>query len=353
MKYIIGNLLEAETDALVNTVNTVGVMGKGIALQFKERFPMNFKIYADACKKGQMEVGKMLVIKENVLHGEKLIINFPTKIEWFKKSQYSYIEDGLKDLAKVIEEYQIKSIAIPPLGCGNGGLKWEKVKLMLDKYLGHLSNITIQIYEPNDAVKEILQKETIKKEVGLTAARAMLLYALFKYEKFGEVATIFSANKLAYFLQKSGEPMRLQFVPYKYGPYAQAIEKVLYALNGKYLTGMEQMNARAFEPLHLNYEKYDEVEKYINTNLSVEQKQRMESVFNIIDGFETTLSLEILSSTHFLISENPNLNEEQLFEKIQDWNDRKKNLVTKEYINIAMEHLQNYRNKFSFIPSVS
>lgn len=341
-------MLEAETEALVNTVNTVGVMGKGIALQFKERFPVNFKIYADACKKGEMKVGKMLVVKENTLNGEKLIINFPTKTEWFKKSQYSYIEVGLKDLVRVIEEYKIKSIAIPPLGCGNGGLKWEKVKAMMDKYLGQLPNIAIQIYEPNEAVKEILQKEEVKKEVGLTAPRAMLLYALFKYEKLGEVATIFSANKLAYFLQKSGEPMRLQFVPYKYGPYAQAIEKVLYALNGKYLSGMEQMQARAFEPLQLNYKKYDEVEMFVNTNLSSDQKQRLESVFTIIDGFETTLSLEILSSAHFLISENPSLTEDQLFEKIQDWNERKKSLVTKEYITIALEHLNNYGNKLNF-----
>jgi len=348
MKYRTGNLLEAETEALVNTVNTVGVMGKGIALQFKERFPLNFKIYADACKKGEMQVGKMLVVKENTLNGEKIIVNFPTKTEWFIKSQYSHIEDGLKDLANVIEVYKIKSIAIPPLGCGNGGLKWEKVKPMMDRYLGHLPNVDIQIYEPNDAVKEILQKETIKKDVGLTAARAMLLYALFKYEKLGEVATIFSANKLAYFLQKSGEPMRLQFVSYKYGPYAQAIEKVLYALNGKYLTGMEQMKARAFEPLQLNYEKYEEVEKYVNTNLNSDQKQRLESIFNIIDGFETTLSLEILSSAHFLLSENPKLTEDQLIEKIHDWNERKKNLVTKEYINIAMEHLNNYGSKFNF-----
>ena len=342
-------MLEADTEALVNTVNTVGVMGKGIAIQFKERFPMNFKIYANACKKGDMQVGKMLVVKENTLDGEKLIINFPTKKEWFRMSQYSYIEDGLKDLVNVIEEYNIKSIAIPPLGCGNGGLKWEKVKPLMDKYLSKLNNVIIQIYEPNEAVKELLQKEVLKKEVVLTVPRAMLLYALFKYEKLGEVATIFSANKLAYFLQKSGEPMRLQFVPYKYGPYAQAIEKVLYALNGKYLTGMEQLKARAFEPLQLNYSTLDEVEKFVNINLSEDQKQRLERVFIIIDGFETTLSMEILSSAHYLISENPMMTEDELFEKIQDWNEREKNLVTKEYINIAMEHLRNYGNKLNFM----
>ena len=108
------------------------------------------------------------------------------------------------------------------------------------------------------------------------------------------------------------------------------------------------MKARAFEPLQLNYDVYDEVEKYVNTNLTSDQKQRLDSVFKIIDGFETTLSLEILSSTHFLISENSKLTEDQLFEKIQDWNERKKNLITKEYINIAVEHLQNYGSTLNF-----
>ena len=347
MKYITGNLLEAETQALVNTVNTVGVMGKGIALQFKERFPVNFKVYAAACKKGEMHIGKLLVVKENSLNGEQIIINFPTKIDWYKKSQYTYIEEGLKDLVRVIDEYKIQSIAIPPLGCGNGGLKWEKVKSLMDKYLSHFSNITIIIYEPNDAVKEILQKEEIKKEIGLTSARAMLLHALFKYEKLGEIATVFAANKLAYFLQKSGEPLRLQFVPYRYGPYAQAIEKVLYALNGKYLRGMEQMKARAFEPLQLNYERYDEVETYIKVNLTSEQNQRLENLFKVIEGFESTLSLEILASTHFLKSENPKLSEDELFEKIQDWNERKKSFITKEYINIALNHLRNYESNLN------
>ncbi|MFM7858404.1 MAG: macro domain-containing protein, partial [Flammeovirgaceae bacterium] len=116
-------------------------------------------MYADACKKGEMKVGKMLVVKEHTLNGEIIIINFPTKTEWFKKSQYSYIEEGLKDLASVINEYKIHSIAIPPLGCGNGGLDWSKVGLLIDKYLGNINNVDIQVYEPNEAVKEILQKE--------------------------------------------------------------------------------------------------------------------------------------------------------------------------------------------------
>src|SRR5690606_19804157 len=217
MKFITGNLLNAETQAIVNTVNTVGVMGKGIALQFKERFPQNYKAYADACKKGLVVIGKMFVFNESdLLNENKIIVNFPTKEEWYRKSQYSYIEEGLKDLVRVIRDNNIKSISIPPLGCGNGGLTWDKVKDMMTKYLGDLDDVEVFVYQPNEKIKEILQKENTKKEVSLTPARAMLLYALFKYEKYGEYTTVFTANKLAYFLQESGENLKLKFEPYTY-----------------------------------------------------------------------------------------------------------------------------------------
>lgn len=348
MKYITGNLLEADTQALVNTVNTVGVMGKGIALQFKERFPDNFKIYAAACKKGEMNIGQMLVVREDTIYGEKIIINFPTKTEWFRKSQYKYIEEGLKDLVRVITSYNIHSIAIPPLGCGNGGLKWERVKKLMEDYLSSLPNVEIQVFEPNEAIKKILQKESRKKEAELKPGRAMLLYALYQYEKLGETATVFAANKLAYFLQSTGEPLRLQFTPYTYGPYAQAVEKVLYALNGTYLTGMEQMSAKAFEPLQLNWKRYNEVEEYVKVHLSNEQHQRLNNLFSIIEGFESALSLELLASVHFLLNGNPTSTEKELFSKIQSWNERKKNLITEEYIGIALRHLRSGADKLLY-----
>jgi O-acetyl-ADP-ribose deacetylase (regulator of RNase III) len=347
MKFVIGNLLEADTQALVNTVNTVGVMGKGIALQFKEQFPMNFKVYAAACKNGEVKIGKMLVVKENTMKGEKLIINFPTKTEWFKKSQYNYIEEGLKDLVNVIREYNIKSIAIPPLGTGNGGLKWNNVKTLMEQYLGYLKDIDIILYEPNDAVKEILQKESERK-VELTPSRAMFLHALFKYERLGEVASLFAANKLAYFLQRSGEPLRLEFVPFTYGPYAQAVEKVLYAMNGKYLTGFEQMKAKPFEPLQLNYGKLGEVEEFVKKKLNATQISRLDSLFNIIDGFESSLSLEILASIDFLLNKNRQLSNNELLRQIQEWNSRKKELISEEHIAIAVKHLKEYGSSLNF-----
>ena len=195
IEYTTGNLLDADTDALVNTVNTVGVMGKGIALQFKEQFPENFKRYADACKRKELEPGKLLVTTGHTVHGDKTIVNFPTKTEWFRKSSYAYIESGLVALAQLVRDLSIRSIALPPLGCGHGGLDWEKVRPMVEKHLGPLP-ARVVVYGPNAAVKAVLQKES-QRDAKLTPARAMLLQALFDFEQQGERASLFVANKLA------------------------------------------------------------------------------------------------------------------------------------------------------------
>ena len=342
MRFVEGNLLTSNAEALVNTVNTVGVMGKGIALQFKETFPSNFNAYLKACKNGEVVTGKMFVHEEITLDGKKTIINFPTKEQWFRKSQYKYIEEGLQDLVKVIVGRHIKSIAIPPLGAGTGGLSWDKVKKLMMRYLSGLTDVDIMVYEPNAEIKKILQRENKPKEVKLTPARAMLLYALFKYERFGEYATVFTANKIMYFLQQSGENLKLKFEPYTYGPYAQAVEKVLYALNGQYLSGLEQMQAGPFEHLKLNYEKYNEVKDYINHNLEPAQRQRLANLFLIIEGFESTLSLEILSSVHYIKQNSPGLREGEILSKIHDWNDRKKSLIDEYHVGLANERLNEY-----------
>lgn len=347
MKYIKGNLLEAKAQALVNTVNTVGVMGKGIALQFKEAFPMNYKIYAAACKKKELKTGQLLIVKEQTLEGEKIIINFPTKTEWYMKSKYEYVEEGLKELAKVIEEYKIESIAIPPLGCGNGGLKWEKVKPMIEKYLGHLKNVNIQVYEPNEAVKEILKQQDANKEIKLTPARAMVLYAMFYYESLGENASLFVANKLAYFLQRLGEKSlnKLKFEAHHYGPYAVQVEHLLHNVNGKYLKGLEQMNAKAFEPLELQYDKLKEVSEYVKKELSPEQRARLSNLVKLIDGFQSALSLEILATVDFVRKDKPGINQEDIVKTIHNWSDRKRKLFQEKYIQIATNHLHDYSNR--------
>ena len=152
IRYTTGNLLEANVEALVNAVNTVGVMGKGIALQFREQFPSNFRAYQQACKAGTLHTGDLLIVEDGSLMYRKTIINFPTKAHWRGASRYEYITSGLIALRSAILERDIKSIAIPPLGCGNGGLHWEKVRPMIEEHLKDL-DAEIIIYTPNDQIK--------------------------------------------------------------------------------------------------------------------------------------------------------------------------------------------------------
>src|SRR5579864_4521591 len=211
IRYETGNLFDSKVEALVNTVNTDGVMGKGIALQFKNEFPYNFKTYVKACATKELGIGRLLVTEdESLLMGKKIIINFPTKTSWRKPSEYSYIEEGMLDLVRIINENKIKSIAIPPLGSGNGGLQWNRVKLILEEYLAKVE-CDIIIYQPNAAMQEVLKKERVK----LTPARAMLLSVLYELVRNGEFISEFSAEKVAYFLQRFGanEVFKLDFQP--------------------------------------------------------------------------------------------------------------------------------------------
>jgi O-acetyl-ADP-ribose deacetylase (regulator of RNase III) len=347
MQFIKGNLLEATTEALVNTVNTVGVMGKGIALQFKERFPQNFKSYREACKAGTLDIGKLLPVKENTLAGEQWIINFPTKRDWKEKSKLAYIEAGLQELVRVIALFEMKSIALPPLGCGLGGLDWADVRPLIVQYLGNLENVEVVVYEPNEAIKALLQKENTPKEVKLTPARAILLYAMFHYEALGEEVNLFVANKLAYFLQRLGEKLKLDFIPYHYGPYSDRVRHVLYSLNGVYLKGLEQNSATAFESLQLNYEKFGEVKAYIDTHLSQEQQQRLDNLLLLISGFESAFSLEALATVDY-VSQNQTLTIEGIKEKLSDWSYRKQNLFKDYHIQVIHAHLNHYKQLLNF-----
>lgn len=343
IKFLKGDLLKSNAQALVNTVNTVGVMGKGIALQFKQRFPHNYKVYKNACKNGTLEVGEILVVNEQDLAGERYIFNFPTKIHWKSPSKMDYIESGLIALKDRLQEYQIKSIAIPPLGCGNGGLDWNVVKPMIIEALSEL-NLEVFVYEPNSQIKSTLQDEG-NEEVRpkLTPAKAMLLYLMFHYESVGDVSSLFSANKLAYFLQESGEKLRLQFTAHHYGPYTVQLNHVLYSLNGVFIQGLEQNQAKAFEPLQLNYQRYKEVEQFVKTRLTATQQGRINSVLNLIRGFESTYALELLASVDYA-SKLPNIaNIDDIQQQIQQWNQRKANLFKPEHVALASRHLDDYR----------
>lgn len=337
IKYITGDILESNADALINTVNTVGVMGKGIALQFKKAYHNNYKAYVDACKRNEIEIGKVFIVKDsNLSSGEKYIINFPTKKDWRKPSEYSFIDAGLDDLVRVIKEYKIKSVAIPPLGAGNGGLEWEKVKKIIENKLSNLE-VEILIFEPTPHIKEQLKKERVK----LTDARALLLYVLYDLVKNGEYVSEFSSEKVCYFLQRFGAKkyFNLDFSPNFYGPYSGKVRFVLNVLNGSYLMGYSDMDKKPFEPLTLMSDGYDVVKTYIESNS--ELKSIAKKTIDFLTGFYSDFALELLSSIDFITTSLNSFEKDLISKQLENWNDRKRSMFSNtRYIDISIKQLQ-------------
>lgn len=194
IEYTKGNLLEADVDALVNTVNTVGVMGKGIALMFKEAFPDNYHAYAEACKNKQVQTGRMFVTERNDLMGPRWIINFPTKQHWRTKTKLEWIDSGLQDLRRVIADNGIESIAIPPLGSGNGGLDWKTVKPRIEEALGDLTDVRVVLFEPTAQYQNVTRRKGAEK---LTPPRALIAELVRRYWMLGIECSLLEIQKLA------------------------------------------------------------------------------------------------------------------------------------------------------------
>jgi len=340
IKYKTGNLLDSKAEALVNTVNTVGVMGKGIALQFKNLFPANYKLYTKAYKDDELKIGKLLITEEEtLLAGKKVIINFPTKTSWRLPSEYIYIEFGLEELVRVVKEKNIKSIAIPPLGSGNGGLDWNRVKLIMEKYLSEL-DCDIYIYEPSTVIKEALKKERVK----LTPARAMLLAVLYDLVRNGEFVSEFSSEKIAYFLQRFGakNTFKLEFQQNFYGPYSGKVKHVLYYLNGSYIMGYSSKDKKPFEELGLIPDAEITVNEFLDKIENKEYRVIVEKTKTFLSGFYSPFGLELLSTIDFIIREKDAKTQEDIIKELENWSDRKKTLFTNpKFIQLAITNLQS------------
>lgn len=343
IKFTKGNILESDAQALVNTVNTVGVMGKGIALQFKRAFPNNYKAYSKACKNDLVDIGKLFVVKDmNLTTGEKIIINFPTKKHWRNSSEYTFIETGLDDLIRIIESHNIQSIAIPPLGAGNGGLNWARVKKIIETKLKDI-DIEIFIYEPSEFLKEKLKTERVK----LTKARALLLYTLFDLVKNGEFVSEFSSEKVCYFLQKFGAKkyFKLEFHENFYGPYSGKVRFVLNVLNGSYVMGYSDMNKKPFDPLTLVADSYPVVKEF------VENDEELLNIANnttrFLSGFYSDFSLELLSSIDYIVTKKRTFDELIIADELANWNARKRSIFSNpNFTRIAIDHIRDFSPQY-------
>jgi O-acetyl-ADP-ribose deacetylase (regulator of RNase III) len=302
IKFTQGNLLEARAEALVNTVNTVGVMGKGIALMFKERFSENYRLYAAACQRQELRIGKNFVTEVNELGGPRWIINFPTKQHWRGNSKLEWIAEGLSDLRRFLIENDVKSVAIPPLGAGNGGLNWDLVRSKIEEALADLP-MDIVVFEPSHKYQNVAKHMGVEK---LTPARALIAELVRRYWVLGMECSLLEIQKLAWFLERNikriGQPpLDLRFSPNKYGPYADRLRHVLDGLDGSYLHCDKRIgDAGPSDVIWFD----DDRRMFVQTYLKTEARQyvpALEATAAMIDGFESPYGMELLATVDWLL----------------------------------------------------
>lgn len=332
-----GNVLEAGTEALVNTINTVGVMGKGIALQFKRAFPENFAAYRRACRRGEVAPGRMLVFETGWVSPPRLIINFPTKRHWRAPSTLQDLDAGLAALRQEIEERGIRSIAIPPLGCGHGGLDWREVRPRIERALADLDGVDIRLYEPAGAPDPRSMPDRRRKP-RLTPNFAAFIELLGRYRELGYSRTLLEAQKLAYFLQVAGQPLRLRYTEWRYGPYAHGLDKALQRMEGHYLVGLGD-DARPRSEIDLLPGAIEEAGKTLSAQPEV--RERFDRVAGLIEGFETPYGLELLASVHWVArrEDDPARDPESATAAVRRWTPRKAHLFQPEQVRVAWDRL--------------
>lgn len=338
-----GNLLAARTEALVNTVNTQGVMGKGIALQFKRAFPSMFKDYASAAKRGELALGNMHVWPTQALEGPKYIINFPTKGHWRSPSRLHDIEIGLRDLVRVVRELNVTSIAVPPLGCGNGGLDWADVEPLIRNAFEALPSVDVQLFAPAGTPSAATMPTNTQKPP-MTAGRAALIGMIERYtsQALGEPSLI-ETQKLMYFLQVLGEPLNLRFDSNHYGPYADNLRHVLINIEGHYLTGFGDGTSRIPDaaPLTPIAGAHEEVERELDSH--PETRYRMEQVLDLAEGFETAYGMELLATVHWIAACAPkDATDQDITEKVAEWSPRKARMFTADHVASALRTLRGH-----------
>ena len=316
-------------------------MGKGIALQFKKYFPNNYITYKNACDNNYLTIGKLLVFEEeNLLIGRKIIINFPTKDHWRNPSEYDFIRLGLVELAKLIRERSLQSVSLPPLGAGNGGLQWSKVKGLIEEYLSDV-DCDILVYQSDNKEEPAFDKEEVK----LTPARSMMLYVLFDMVREGEFISEFAVEKIVYFLQRFGVEglFNLEFESNYYGPHSGKIKYVLNYFNGSYITEYDSLRSNPFEELNLNMSAEKKVEEYLNLPENQSYKAIAQKTREFLSGFYSSLGLELLSRIDFIRQTEKIYTEEEITKCLLDCkSDKCSPIDNAHYVLLINNHLSDF-----------
>jgi O-acetyl-ADP-ribose deacetylase (regulator of RNase III) len=338
-----GNLLDAPVEALVNTVNTEGVMGKGIALQFKQAFPEMYRAYEAACAAGEVKLGRMHVFDlGGLVGGPRWIINFPTKGHWRSRSRLSDIKSGLSSLAETIRKLEIKSIAIPPLGCGNGGLNWAEVQPLIVGALGQLEGVDLRVYPPAGVPQaEAMPNRTARPH--MTIGQAALIALMDRYLKglLDPFVSLLELHKLMYFMQEAGQRLRLKYQADLYGPYAVNLRQVLIRMESHFISGYGDGRDNPDKVLHLMPGAVEEATAFLEQDSQT--KNRMDQVGALMEGYEDPFGLELLSSVHWIMRSNSDAASDPsaAYALLHAWNDRKQKLFKPEHVKKAWLRLMN------------
>lgn len=346
-----GNLLDASADALVNTVNTVGVMGKGLALQFKQAYPANFRAYQAACHHGEVRLGRMFVYEPGVPGQPRYLVNFPTKGHWRDSSNLGSVRDGLADLRRVILDQAITSIALPPLGCGNGGLDWRDVRPLIAEALGNLPGVRVLVYPPQDTPPPAAMPVGTRRP-RMTTGRAALLALLGEYAELSWLegatvirggASLLEIQKLMYFLQEAGQPLRLSYAKGRYGPYADKLNHVLQALEGHYLRGYGDRTQRILDlsPIMLINGADGDARRWLKTSAEGATARRIADIVKLVKDFASPYGVELLATVHWTATrETPSADPAVLTAAVRAWSPRKERLFTEHHVSVASDHLR-------------
>lgn len=331
------NIFESDMEALVNTVNCVGIMGKGLALQFKQAFPENYRAYRKACRLGKVKVGHIFVFEMGFFETPKFILNFPTKNHWRENSNIQDIQSGLEDLVRIVTQFKIKSIAIPPLGCGNGKLYWPDVRKLIISAFKDV-DIMVKIIEPNRYKNVITSTQATALE--FTRARALLIKLIGRYKEQQYLLSLIEIHKLAYFLQESGESLKLRFEQGHFGPFANNLNKVLSKMEGHFIKGFDANNPKPDTDIELVHGATTEANEILKDDS--EALKRLKLVENLIEGFETPFGLELLATVHWVVHHASCKAKDisETIDAIHNWSQLKKNKFSDHHIEVTWNHLK-------------
>ena len=338
IEYKIGDLFSEDVDALVNSVNCVGVMGRGIALQFKKAFPENFKAYANACKRKEVQPGRMFVFEPGALANPRYIINFPTKRHWRGESRMEDIEAGLKALVREIKERNIRSIAIPPLGSNLGGLDWSDVRPRIETALAELDDLVVLLFEPGGPMDGRPNRST--KVPRMTRERGALLGLMDRYLRglLDPCVTLLEVHKLMYFMQAAGEPLKLKFQKAHYGPYAENMRHVLHEIEGHLISGYQDGGDAPAKELELVPGAIEDAIAFLEGH--PETRNRLAHVSELVEGFESSFGLELLSTVHWVAAEHQCSTDEEVIAYTYAWSPNKRQFSERQ-IKLALRTLRD------------